>query len=186
MTYNVFSGTLNPTESINLWKKLSGEVLAWLSVWSKLQMICIWSSWCHCHPIISCFIIKIQIGLTFLMPGCVVKWVSVCLCWYDSLLKNSDSHCSYDAVTGNWQDGCVSFCWRNQHDGCQAVQSLPKEGRPNSNCCVSVCVWVYCFIKTHIALTFLVLAYPGCPGKKGINRRLLFAVGGGIHSVSVF
>jgi len=26
------------------WKKLSGEVLAWLSVWSEVQMICIWSS----------------------------------------------------------------------------------------------------------------------------------------------
>jgi len=24
-------------------KKLSGEVLAWLSVWSEVQMICIWS-----------------------------------------------------------------------------------------------------------------------------------------------
>ena len=44
-------------------------------------MICIWSSWCHCHPIVSC-IIKIQDGLTFLVsayPGCpgneAVKWV---------------------------------------------------------------------------------------------------------------
>ena len=37
-------------------KKLSVDVLAWLSVWSEVQMICIWSSWCHCHPIISCFI----------------------------------------------------------------------------------------------------------------------------------
>ena len=27
-------------------KKLSDKVLAWLSVWSKVQMICIWSSWC--------------------------------------------------------------------------------------------------------------------------------------------
>jgi len=36
-----------------LWK-LSGEVLAWSSVWSEVQMICIWSSWCHCRPIISC------------------------------------------------------------------------------------------------------------------------------------
>jgi len=27
-------------------------------------MICIWSSWCHCHPIISCSI-KIQNGLPF-------------------------------------------------------------------------------------------------------------------------
>jgi len=39
-----------------------------LSVWSKLQMICIWSSWCQCHPIISSFI-KIQTGLTFLVPA---------------------------------------------------------------------------------------------------------------------
>ena len=28
-------------------KKLSGEVLAWLSTWSKVQT-CIWPSWCHC------------------------------------------------------------------------------------------------------------------------------------------
>jgi len=31
-------------------------------------MICIWSSWRHCHLISSCFI-KIQIGLTFLVPA---------------------------------------------------------------------------------------------------------------------
>jgi len=31
-------------------KILSFEVLAWLSVWNEVQMICIWSS---CHPIIS-------------------------------------------------------------------------------------------------------------------------------------
>jgi len=30
-------------------KKLSDEVLARLSVWSEMQMIRIWSSWCHCH-----------------------------------------------------------------------------------------------------------------------------------------
>ena len=34
----------------------SGEVLAWLSVCSKMQIICIWSSCCHCHPIVSRFI----------------------------------------------------------------------------------------------------------------------------------
>ena len=38
------------------------EILAWLSVWSKVQMICILSSWGHCHPIISCSS-KIQNGL---------------------------------------------------------------------------------------------------------------------------
>jgi len=45
-------------------KKLSGVALAWLSVWSEVQMICVWSSWCHCHPIISCYS-KIQNGLPF-------------------------------------------------------------------------------------------------------------------------
>ena len=39
-------------------------MLPWLSVWSEVQMICIWSSWCHCHPVISCFS-KIQNGLSF-------------------------------------------------------------------------------------------------------------------------
>jgi len=28
----------------------SGEVVACLFVWSEVQMICILSSWCHCHP----------------------------------------------------------------------------------------------------------------------------------------
>ena len=67
-------------------KKLSGGVLAWLSVWSEMQT-CIWPSWCHCHSL-SCFS-KIQIGFTFLVPaypgspgkgplnGCV------CVCLYE-------------------------------------------------------------------------------------------------------
>jgi len=62
------------------------EVLAWLAVWSEVQMICIWSSWCHCHPIISCFI-KFQNGFTFLMPAYTcypgkedVKWEFCFVC----------------------------------------------------------------------------------------------------------
>jgi len=30
--------------------KLSDEVLVWLSVWSEVQIVCMWSSWCHCIP----------------------------------------------------------------------------------------------------------------------------------------
>jgi len=51
---------------------------SWLFIGTKLQMICIWSSWCHCQPVISCFI-KIQNGLTFLVPaysGCPGKQAS--------------------------------------------------------------------------------------------------------------
>ena len=31
-------------------KKLNDEVLVWLSLWSEVQIVCIWSSWCHYHP----------------------------------------------------------------------------------------------------------------------------------------
>jgi len=81
-------------------KKLSGEVLVWLSVWSEVQMICvIWSIWCHCHPIISCFII--QNGLPFCrrltqvvlekrpLNGCS------CPCKWHSILQRIDTLCDF-------------------------------------------------------------------------------------------
>ena len=50
---------------------------------SEVQMICIWFSWCHCHPVISCFS-KIQNGLSFwYWPTQVVlekKPLNVCVC----------------------------------------------------------------------------------------------------------
>jgi len=42
-------------KSIRPGKKLSDGLLAWLSVWSVVQMNCIWSSWYHCHHFISFF-----------------------------------------------------------------------------------------------------------------------------------
>jgi len=56
-----------------------------LTSFFDVQIICIWSRWCHCLTIISCFI-KIQIVLTFLLPaypGCrakesVKRGLSVC------------------------------------------------------------------------------------------------------------
>jgi len=75
-------------------KKLSGQVLAWLSLWSKLQMICMWSSWCHCHLIISCFV-KVWMGLTFLVwayPGPGKRPQNSCICqWFHTV--------------GRWQEG---------------------------------------------------------------------------------
>jgi len=44
-------------------KKLSGRVLAWLSVWSEVQT-CIWLSWCHCHSL-SLAAVKSRLVLPF-------------------------------------------------------------------------------------------------------------------------
>jgi len=68
-------------------KKLSGGVLAWLSVWSELQT-CIWSSWCHCHSLSlatveSRLVLPFWYRLTWVVPekgplnGCVCVFVCV-------------------------------------------------------------------------------------------------------------
>ena len=62
-TKNYFSAVLSPYNSFSalmllVWqqeghpacRKLSGGLLAWLSVWSEVQT-CIWPSWCHCHSL---------------------------------------------------------------------------------------------------------------------------------------
>jgi len=59
-------------------KILSGEVLAWLSVWSEVQMICVWSNWCHSHP---SSLASLKSRMVPAYPGCprqvAVKRVSV-------------------------------------------------------------------------------------------------------------
>ena len=45
-------GTVGQQEAHPACKKLIDKVLM-LSVWSEVQMTCIWSIWCHCYPIMS-------------------------------------------------------------------------------------------------------------------------------------
>ena len=62
-------------------KKQSGEVLAWLSVWSEVQT-CIWPSGCHCHSL-SLASVKSSLVLPFWYSGSpgqrAVKRVCVCV-----------------------------------------------------------------------------------------------------------
>ena len=79
-------------------KKLSGGVLAWLSVWSEVQT-CIWPSWCHCHSL-SLASVKSRLVLPFwyrliwvvpnkrLLNGCVCVCVRCILNSYKKYLSN--------------------------------------------------------------------------------------------------
>ena len=76
-------------------KKLSGEVLAWLSVWSEVQT-CIWPSGFHCHslslaPVKSRLVLPFWYRLTRvvldegLLNGCVcavdiLPKIKICVC----------------------------------------------------------------------------------------------------------
>ena len=50
LTLVCWLGVRKSIRPIKNWVMGSDGVLAWLSVWSVVQMICIWSSWCYCHP----------------------------------------------------------------------------------------------------------------------------------------
>ena len=71
-------------------KKLSGGVLAWLSVWSEVQT-CVWPSWCHCHSL-SLASVKSRLALpfwyrlTWVVPekGPLNGCVCVCVCAAES------------------------------------------------------------------------------------------------------
>jgi len=71
-------------------KKLSGGVLVWLSVWSKVQT-CIWPSWCHCHSLSVAsvkprLVLPFWYRLTWVVPDslvCVkVPIVGICPQWW--------------------------------------------------------------------------------------------------------
>ena len=82
-------------------KNLSDEVL--------VRLICVWSSWCHCHRIVCCFI-KIQISLTSLVPAYLEKWrlnefLSIILC-------NAElSNCRYYPRHFAWHFLATDLIW---------------------------------------------------------------------------
>jgi len=113
-------------------KKLSDEVLAWLSIWSEVQTICIWSSWCHWHPIFSCFWLTLVVlekkplnGCLCLMSECnpiigAVVWqleagfwvrhsaVGLCVGALLYLVQHPRLEHNHRSVDSNWRDAVWS------------------------------------------------------------------------------
>ena len=83
-------------------KKLSSEVLAWLSVWSEVQT-CIWPSWCHCHSLSlasvkSRLVLPFWYWLTRVVPDKgPLNWC-VCVC----SMKNKTKLSGWPPGTGSW------------------------------------------------------------------------------------
>ena len=89
----------------SIWPIKNQVMRCWCGYLSR-WVICIWSSWCQCRPIISCFI-KIETGLTFLVPGYLgctgkeaIKQMSVCLSYCVILLSpcNLKEKISHNAI----------------------------------------------------------------------------------------
>jgi len=70
-------------------KKVSGGMLAWLSVWGKVQ-ICIWPSCCHCHSL-SLASVKSRLILPFWYR--LTGKTGVCVCVFLILIACHDVMC---------------------------------------------------------------------------------------------
>ena len=73
-------------------KKLSGGVLAWLSIWSKVQT-CIWPSGCHCHSL-SLVSVKSRLVFTARCYASAVLAMALCLSVRPSVCLSVTSRCS--------------------------------------------------------------------------------------------
>ena len=145
-------------------KKLSGGVLAWLSVWSEVQT-CVWPSWCHCHSL-SLASVKSRLALpfwyrlTWVVPekgplnGCVC--VCVCECTIVETVvqqtvtdrlnssiswsKSSDSPLWLASSLGRKMSSGKPSSTLSLTIGSRRRQPNPREKRATSP---SVCLWKY-------------------------------------------
>ena len=134
---------LNPSVLLRCWlggrkgiqpvKNLSGEVQAWLSVWSEVQT-CMWPSWCQCHSL-SLASVKSRLVLPFLYR---LTWVvpekgpldgCVCVCIH-TYIHTSSQPCNElpaqltDSLVGVWPEFNVlhlpTLVWK-PHKQCQVL-----------------------------------------------------------------
>ena len=96
-------------------KKLSCGLLAWLSVWSKVQT-CIWPSWCHCHSL-SLASAKSRLVFTFLVtayPGSPGKWAVKRVCVIVIPTVTDRRHCTPLLEVDFSSPPQAYFCWISQ------------------------------------------------------------------------
>ena len=100
-----------------LHKKLSDEVLAWLSLW-RLQIVCILSSWCH-HPktpsSLASFKSRLVLPFLYWLTQVVLEKRPLNECsTSSSLIKHSwwqESSCIWRQTTMVTSSGLVVACW---------------------------------------------------------------------------
>ena len=147
----------------------SGGVLAWLSVWSKVQT-CIWPSWCHCHSL-SLASVKSRLVLlfwyrpTWVVPGkrSLNGCVCVCVCVVDGVAEITLwVFCSFVIFCDHWlivcwyaACACVGghWCW------CSVCLQNFTSKQLHS---IHICTMQYAIYIQYICIWFSAVSYIPC------------------------
>ena len=130
-------------------------------------MICIWSSWCHCHPIISCSS-RIQNGLPFWCRLTITITTVICIApptsWPRARItqfKCCFSDTPYDAVNRNVLSLRLNSAvdW---HSFNSVGSWFHRRGAATENARSPI-------FSLGLQTAKSPWAYPGCPGKRPLN-----------------
>jgi len=174
-------------------KKLGGGMLAWLSVWGEVQ-ICIWPCWCHCHSP-SLASVKSKLVLVPAHPGNpgqspVGRKMNVCVWPYDRCLAFTLFWRMVKCISHSSKLIASSVLWQltiqTETTAVVLVAILLPFKHSGTVCSLHhgwiltrLYYWVttLSYILCHCLLytvshwfSFIVPAYPGCPGKKAVKR----------------
>ena len=116
-------------------KKLSGGMLAWLSVWIKVQT-CIWPSWCHCNSLSlasvkSRLVLPLWYRLTWVVPD--KGPLNGCVCVYLLVYAYVCTECNY-IVEGHRQHSDGEGCYSGQRGRNSRVHATSKVYRYYYSC----------------------------------------------------
>jgi len=161
-------------------------MLAWLSVWSKMQA-CMWPSWCHCHSLSlasvkSRLVLPFWYWLTWVVPekgllnGCVCVYsVSTVWCsdikimWYIQICKCMVCVCVWCSRR------CLRISWVKWSTHCRRLSVHARE----RNRSLTLLCWVVEHNQKHKSLLLLPNAYSAFTYIKlfsAAQNELLFAI----------
>jgi len=109
---------------------MSDEVSVWLSVWSEVHVVCMWSSWCHYHratpsSLFAHMSLEVQTCFNFLLlayAGCHENSCLFLRCWCEVNVMSV-----YLVITRcdrNWASELLWYCRREGHKGIWPAKDL--------------------------------------------------------------
>ena len=172
-------------------KKLSGGVLAWLSVWSEVQT-CIRPSWCHCHSLSlasvkSRLVLPFWYRLTWVVPDKgplnVCSTSSSCYKLFSETWAFLVLNCTHNLLVGhqeahparkNWvMRCCVVICLQRDADCLHMVQLMPLHPQTPSSLASFHTDWYRLVLPFQYWLTQVVLEKKplnGCSSSSSIAQ----------------
>jgi len=126
-------------------------VLVWLSVWSEVQIVCIWSGWCQCHPKTTSSLASFKSRLVLPFWYCLTQVVLEKGLLNGCSVVISNMYCYVDSAT--WKLSAVETCCSYPLRFFGNFSNCRWEGTLNNSCTFIFCCCDLLFFCWHAKLS---------------------------------